>query len=368
MSILSAMLGAAFASVAGELISQGTNTVIVERKTFMRYQCFQCKKISIHVHTIEGGGKAEKRLWNSAEKTRKKAAEKARKDISRVDELTFHEVNDAHNYGHINEEVFCPFCNARQPWSRGRGKKELDLLASPDYVHPVYYNSSNLEELLQIVKENSKKGCQPSSAVISASGKSDQTLSRSVSAGEEFIEDTSQKAVSSNDEYTSPFLASNLGKIRYEIEHRMLWKHFFADHQRMIALLESKNGLYTLYRKGFESAGISCPYQPEDFRVSHEKGGINMIIYSLELPEPEHIQLCYRIYLAFDKERAHSRYYAVERSREGGFLCGWDQNGTRLNCISIDTPKWSVGERDFNHVWEVTIITDLYNNEMVAEA
>ena len=328
MSILGAFIESAVMSAAGELISQGTYTVTAEQKSYIRYQCFQCKQFSIHVHTIKMEGKSEIRLWNSREETEDKAVEKALKEIKRIDELTFHEVNDAHNYGHVNEEIICPYCNARQPWSRGRGKRELDLLASPDFVHPVYYNASNIADLQRIMKSDSQGRL-----------------------ADDKISDYGQAAT---------FADSSLGKTRYEIEHRMLWQHFYGDRQRLLALLDSRDGLYTLYKKVFESHNSTCPYPPETFRVSQAVKGNSLIIYSLELPKPEFTGLCYRIYLLVDSDSNASRYYTVEQGQKEGFLCGWDQSGSHLNYGSVDNPEWAVGEREFQLIMETDIVMDVY--------
>lgn len=330
MSILSEMLEGAVTSAVGEVISQGKKTVPVVQKSYIRYQCFQCKEYSIHVHRIKMEGKADKRLWNSIQETEKKAAEKARKDIRRIDEITFHEINCMHNYGHINEEIFCPFCHARQPWSRGRGKKELELMASPDYIHPTYYNESNIEELRQIMQE------------------------------EERTRSLSESEVRVNIGQPTPYMASSLGKARYDIEHRMLWQHFFAQREKTIAILCAKDGLFTLYRKVLEENCVHNPYGREDFHVRYSEIGNNLRIYTLELPSPEHVPLCYRIYMLFDSNRPFSEYYTVERGIEGGFLCGWAANGCHGIYCSISSPEWTLGDHDFKAAQETDLVIDLY--------
>ena len=128
-------------------------TATAKRKCFLRYQCVRCGKSAIYIHEIIMKGSASESIWSNREKVKKEATAKAMKEIDRVDGITFGEVNQHHNYGHFGEIVYCPGCGARQPWSGEKGAEELEILASPEFAHPVYYNQTNIDVLLRTIQE-----------------------------------------------------------------------------------------------------------------------------------------------------------------------------------------------------------------------
>lgn len=133
--------------------AQARITATAKRKCFLRYQCVQCGKRAIYIHVIEMKGAASEHLWNDREKVKKEAASRAVKEVDRVDGITSVEVNQQHNYNSFRENVYCPCCGMRQPWSGEQGAEELKILESPEFVHPVYYNQTNIDILLKLIQE-----------------------------------------------------------------------------------------------------------------------------------------------------------------------------------------------------------------------
>lgn len=161
-------------------------------------------------------------------------------------------------------------------------------------------------------------------------------------------------------EEVPPFVASETGKLRYAIEHQILREHFFSEPKKTAALVASENWIFLLYENVFKSQGIEMPYTPEDFSVKTAKISEQTCYACIELPEPEFVPLCYRIYILFDMDFRMLSYYTIERGRKRGFLCEWDKNGNHINYHGVNTPMFDRKQRAFQSAAETLIISEYH--------
>ena len=159
------------------------------------------------------------------------------------------------------------------------------------------------------------------------------------------------------------YITSPVGRGRYLVEHRFLWEQFFRDPKMLIGNLLVPGGIFFIFEKLMFSVGrIHCPYRMEDFRISlMDICDPNNIIAMLEMPYPDLVPLCYRIYLLHDKKYMRFMYFTVERGQNGAFLCRWDENGVHYNYGMINTAEWNEQNRDFQSYLEAQVITNIFN-------
>lgn len=143
------------------------------------------------------------------------------------------------------------------------------------------------------------------------------------------------------DEQARPrfYLDSELGKLRYELEHRILPYQFYNNTKSFIRAQLGEGGTFGLYSYIFERAGLANPYTSADFSVNAGKVDEGIYLLTLRLPYPEYMPLCYRIHMVWDEEFGHLAYYTMERSLKDDFLCGWTADGVHTNYGPVENPS-----------------------------
>lgn len=123
-------------------------------------------------------------------------------------------------------------------------------------------------------------------------------------------------------------------QVRYFLEHKALPEELYSDHGGglVVAILKERGKFFVqaLNILGKEE-GYTCPYSEDDYvfkpQLIRGKGRApDLAILEIDMPEPERMPLCSRVYICHDDKLDHIRYYTVERTYDGSsMLCGWDQ-------------------------------------------
>jgi len=98
-----------------------TVTVTVSRKSYIQYQCCKCGESVLHEYTLSQQASGTYHAFQSAatkEHVENNAEAKAAQILNQQDAAMFHAINIDHNYELVSQEVKCPYCGQRQPWSK----------------------------------------------------------------------------------------------------------------------------------------------------------------------------------------------------------------------------------------------------------
>ena len=158
--------------------------------------------------------------------------------------------------------------------------------------------------------------------------------------------------------------APSIGDIRYQIEHITTRRQFFRNPQLFMRAILNANGAYGLYAAVLNRVGVQCPYSEADFGLRTMQLGEGGLLVLLTLPEPERMPLCYRMYFVCDANGERAAMYTVEKSMEGGFICGWTNTEVHLNYQSLKDPRWNGPTAGIMMSTEATIILDLYHKQL----
>ena len=137
---------------------------------------------------------------------------------------------------------------------------------------------------------------------------------------------------------TQFYIVSELGQIRYHIEHVVLRNEFFRNTMLLMMELMSDDGAYEFYDMCFKKTGVKNPYLKGEFSVNGGKIDENHLMVSLELPVPEYTPLCYRIYFISTIDFENPAMFTIERSLTDGFICGWDRE-QHINYHELKDPE-----------------------------
>ena len=158
------------------------------------------------------------------------------------------------------------------------------------------------------------------------------------------------------------YVASELGVLRYGIEHRVLRDLFYTATEAFLARLMAEKGAYGFYDQYWQLSEASNPYSESDFSVKGGKIDDDHIMVSLDLPEPEYTPLCYRIHYICRNDFSAPAMFTIERGVTGGFLCGWNSKGDHLNFSELKDP--AINEYpELMRALEAKIIFDLYKEK-----
>lgn len=135
------------------------------------------------------------------------------------------------------------------------------------------------------------------------------------------------------------YTESKLGEIRYKLEHEVLKNRFFDMPEAMMKKLMADRGAYSLYALAFNQWRIDNPYKPSDFNMHVRNLREGGMCICLELPYPEYVPLCQRIYLLSNENYSRCAYYTVEIGPNYGALCEWKKDSHIIH-TPIDTLEW----------------------------
>lgn len=183
-----------------------TVTCTASKMSVILYQCVKCGQRDLYKMTITAQASGNYHALQSQLKKRNAeaaASRTAKNLLIQRDAYIFESVNQKHNYECVSDRVICPYCGELQPWSGipvrwtkkplfglwvvgvflcvlftlveiidftlipgitflcadialaalpffavRKRKKQIKRLESADFEHPIYYNQSNLRELI----------------------------------------------------------------------------------------------------------------------------------------------------------------------------------------------------------------------------
>lgn len=119
---------------------------------------------------------------------------------------------------------------------------------------------------------------------------------------------------------------------RYVAEHRGIPILLFSRHGKLFLtdLIEHRGAAMV---KAYRAAGMGrpCPWREEDFTVTvlpeTDGDGNEAVFIAVEMPEPEEITECRRVFLCCGGDGERRAYYTVEKSFACDMLCSWDAEG-----------------------------------------
>lgn len=98
-----------------------TVTATVSRKSYIKYQCCKCGKSALHEYALSQQASGTYHVFQS-DATKKNvennAGAKATQVLDQQDAALFNAINLEHNYDSVSQEIKCPYCGLRQPWSK----------------------------------------------------------------------------------------------------------------------------------------------------------------------------------------------------------------------------------------------------------
>ena len=164
---------------------------------------------------------------------------------------------------------------------------------------------------------------------------------------------------SPKEELHSAFTALT-GRARYSIEHDALKTVFYRDPRLIMdKAVSDPHGLFNFYKTTMELSGIPVPYTKEQFRTEKIIFTDGDIMVLAELPGPERMPLCHRIYMVTDGLYEKPAYFTIERSLEDACLCMWDNLGRHMNIRNIAPPVWTDTRMKEE---EIRTVIGLYND------
>ena len=124
--------------------------------------------------------------------------------------------------------------------------------------------------------------------------------------------------------------------IFHELEHDVLPHLLFEDKGKFITTLKEHDYLiYGMVNYCFDSIGKLNPYKEEDFKIEQIKVDDTVNVLKLNFPEPVIGPLCYWVYIFYNEDYSHLKYYTVEKTSvsfgNDPFLCGWGEDGCHYN-------------------------------------
>lgn len=129
---------------------------------------------------------------------------------------------------------------------------------------------------------------------------------------------------------------------RYYIEQTYL-PHVLFKNERLgksflTGLMEDGGKMmHTLFDSIYKTRDEDCPYSADQFSVKTEEVAVKdtvakFCVVTVDLPKPEEMLLCSRIFICFGPSFEKLRYFLVERSFDSEFaLCHRDGEGAHLN-------------------------------------
>ena len=126
---------------------------------------------------------------------------------------------------------------------------------------------------------------------------------------------------------------------RYIFEQKLLPGMLFSEDRLkcLIVIKQRKGGFFADFLNMMaEHDGDEDGYTQADFTVEsvpHFDGNENLLfaVTVVNMPEPEDITQCSRIFICHDGEFENIKYFMAEKSFFGFALCGRDSKGNHLN-------------------------------------
>lgn len=198
-------------------------------------------------------------------------------------------------------------------------------------------------------------------STISPGAEYERTLVRD--EGDMFMFENKKMDDTTNNDNTNAeiYIVSELGKLRHEIEHNIIKNVFFKHTKKFVTKILEEGFAYELYKSIFESVGMDVPYEKDEFNVEMLNLDEDTFHILLELPKPEYVPLCYRMYFIFKNDFSDTAMYTIERGLSSGFICGWNKEGEHENYHNITSPEWEENIGPMKEI-EAIIIDELYNN------
>lgn len=133
---------------------------------------------------------------------------------------------------------------------------------------------------------------------------------------------------------------------RYQFEVFYLTSLFYQNPEKLIKEIKEYNSkLYTLMEECYieinkqNGSSIQIPYKPDDFNVKDIFINFKTICVCIEMPKPERMPLCHRIYLVCNLDYTNCQYFAAEEDPHCIFFCGWTKNHSHENygiCVNVE--------------------------------
>lgn len=129
---------------------------------------------------------------------------------------------------------------------------------------------------------------------------------------------------------------------RYYIEQTYLPQVVFSNEQLGEELLngllecDAKN-MYLMFSSVYKDRGEECPYSEDQFVIRVEEvfgkdNSTNFCVITINMPEPEEMLLCSRIFICLEPALKNLRYFLVEKSFDDEYaLCGKNGEGAHSN-------------------------------------
>ena len=139
-----------------------------------------------------------------------------------------------------------------------------------------------------------------------------------------------------------PYAATQVGRVRHEVEYNFIHKYFYANPTGFIDSITDEHGFVIMYCTALKEHKLrKIPYRNDDFGLDLKKMDSGDYLIIVELPAPEFEQLNYRMYFLFSPDFKRIAYYTVERVADGAELCLWDKEHNRIVVGPIETARWS---------------------------
>lgn len=161
--------------------------------------------------------------------------------------------------------------------------------------------------------------------------------------------------------------ATLLGRMRHQVERRFLPEYFFSNPTGFMSEFTDEYGFYVMYAVAFkECARKKIPYWNTDFATDVTKTDSGDYLAIAELPAPDLLGLCYRMYFLFDAGFEKLGLYTVELTEDGAQLCRWDADGNRITISAIETGPWREKSKEDKDA-ELQMVADSFNPDKLRD-
>jgi hypothetical protein len=147
---------------------------------------------------------------------------------------------------------------------------------------------------------------------------------------------------------------------RRKVEHEYLRDYYYKNPTGLVADVTDEFGLHNLYVNFMKIEKMrKFLYKPKDFLIDTGKTERDDYLVIAELPEPEEVGLCYRMYFLFDAKFEHRAFFTVEREEEGAQLYLWDEDKKQVPIAPIETGRWAEKTKEERHA-ELQLVNDVF--------
>ena len=155
---------------------------------------------------------------------------------------------------------------------------------------------------------------------------------------------------------------TRVGLARHAVEQEMLVEYFSKNPTALIDDITEEYGLATVFGNMYRAQKLHrSPYYADQYALDMKKTEFDDYLIIAELPKPEHLGLCYRLFFTFDAPFEHVALFMVEREEHGAALYRWDREKNRTAVGFVETGPWDEKTKE-ERAAELQMVSDAFHD------